>query len=196
MGLKTLEGTKLSLQAAISGASDVSSAGIIKKFALGGFSDSSNGIVNNAFVTPQSYFPGSKNSSLHVQKIQNNSEKSQIQESNEGESQINNKYAVNSSLPEPLAIFSFTKDDIPSLNAAIYQAYFEDRCSMVFSEKIIKKVRQQNEKFLSTILEKVKEETANASSNLSLIEQYLNSCLDVNRLHNNLQIEMEIHFRI
>jgi hypothetical protein len=190
MGLKTLEGTKLSLQGALSGASDVTSAGVVKKFALGGFADQSNGIVNNAFTAPLTYVPGSKNTTIHAQIASKNNPTVVVQENNKGEPLVNNKYAINSSMPEPLAVFSFTGNEIPALGAAIYQAYFEDKCSLEFSKTLIKKINQDNDKFLGGLLGKVKEETAAADSNLSLVEQYLAICRELDRLHNTPQQQM------
>lgn len=186
MSLKALD-TKLSLQGVLSGASDVSSANNIKKFALGGFSNSANGVSNTSTTVPISYVPGSKNSTLFSRAIDQASTYQASQQDVSGQSPTNNKYSIHSSIPEPLAVYSFTKDEIQALSAAIYQAYFEDKCSLEFSKALIKKVKQKDEKTLKSILDGLDVEVKETEKILNMIEQYLKTCMMLNKDFNEVQ---------
>lgn len=186
MGLKRLE-TKLNLQGALSGAFDVSSENSIRKFSLGGFSNSSNGFSNVATTVPNSSVPGTKNSVLFNRESSQVTSKLPNREDVSKQTAINNKFSIHSSMPEPLAIYSFTKNDANAMSAAIYQAYFEDRCSLEFSKAMIKKVKQGDESVLSKILKDLEEEIAVVENNLNATEQYLKICLQLNGRLNEIE---------
>lgn len=186
MSLKRLE-TKLNLQGALSGASDVSSGGIVRKFALGGFSSSKNGIANTATTIPLSFVPGTKNTMLFNRESSQAVSKVQNKEDASTQVSVNNKFSIHSSMPEPLAIYSFTKNDAPGLSAAIYQAYFEDRCSLEFSKALIKKVKQNDENVLKQILKNLENEVDIVENNLNVIERYIQTCLQLNSKLNEIE---------
>jgi len=188
MGLKVLE-TTLNLQGALSGAADVTTEGFIKKFARGGFADNTNAIANSALTVPLSYVPNAKNSSLFIKSLDSLKDAEPSHQDTK-QPEVNNKYAINSDNPEPLAIFSFSKDDVPALQAAAYQAYFEDKCSLEFSKRMIEKARQLNEKAFSSIEKSIDQETKIAEQQLDSVEKYVKACLELDKNMNDRNQQM------
>ena len=158
MGLTTIQ-TKVSIQGYISGAVNLD-AGFVQKFDKGGISNGSNGILNSSILIPQAKEIGSKNQVLYDSNISSTSKNKKTTQSADSSDQAktNNSFAINSKMPEPLAIFSFKKDDVQNLLAASYQAYLEDKCSLSFSENLLKLIQQNNSQTFEPLLKSIKSE--------------------------------------
>lgn len=193
MGLNSLD-TKVSVQGYISGAMDVTSPDVTLKFARGGFAPGTNGISNGALIAPSQKVPGTKTASIFYHPISVNYHGVNTDQTKKSQAFVNDKYLIHDGAPEVLAVFSFTKDDIESLLAAVYQAYVEDRCSMEFSKFMIRLVNQSDEKFLPFIKQGVAQNITDAENQLRAVETLVKICLDVNSSMNNLQTDALSNF--
>ena len=186
MGLKVLE-TTVSTNGFLSGALNVSDSGVVLKFSRGGFSNESNGVVNNAFVAPIPDISSTKSSKIYAPPADQVTNLSNVQTDQNLQNFINNKYSIDPFTPEVLAVYSFTKNEIDSLLAASYQSYFEDKCSLEFSKAFIKKAMLTNQKPLETLSNSFKDEIAKTEKQLNTIESFVNSCLEIDKALTNKQ---------
>lgn len=70
---------------------------------------------------------------------------------NPNEAKSNITLALNSSMPEPLAVYTFLDSDVENLLAAVYQSCLEDKCSLEFANQILTIFQKENKSTLNTI---------------------------------------------
>lgn len=86
------------------------------------------------------------------------------------EAKINEEHALSSKMPEPLAVFSFKKNDAQNIISALYQAYLEDTCSQKFSERVFQIIKQNDPIFFDSLDKSINSEIETAQSIVSVLE--------------------------
>jgi hypothetical protein len=89
------------------------------------------------------------------------------------ESKISSDFAISSKMPEPLAIFSFKKDEVENILSAVYQSYIEDACSQKFLERIFQVVRQGDPNFFDSIEKSISLELSEAQSIIDTLDSII-----------------------
>ena len=89
---------------------------------------------------------------------------------NKQEPEINKKIKVTKETVSPLAIFTFSNDEIKNLASSIYQSYIEDKISLEFSKQLILLAQQTQPDSFSKIRDSVNAEVNDCENILDLIE--------------------------
>lgn len=127
-------------------------------------------IVRPSTKTAAIYDPGkNREKTIVTHEVESKEENQNIQ---------NTKTKTNSEVVEPLSVFTFKEEDLENLQASLDQALFEDRISLEFGSRMIKKVQQNQENVFTEVKKSVDKEVKDSEVILDLID-------DLNVLINN-----------
>lgn len=88
----------------------------------------------------------------------------------------NNKTKTNSEVVEPLSVFTFKEEELENLQASLDQALFEDRISLEFGSRMIKKIQENQENAFTEVKKSTDKEVKDSEVILDLIDE-LNSLI-------------------